>query len=411
VNGDLPVGRIAGIPFRLHWSLFLAVGLIAWSVTPVFFELFEDQPVVYWGMGMLCAVGLFVSVLLHELGHALAARGLGIPVRGIRLFIFGGVAEIGGEPRTPGEEIIVALAGPAVTVVLMLLFAVLTLFIGLEAGALFGFLEGQAVPVNADAPVAVAAFGLVAYLFLTNLVLLVFNMIPAFPLDGGRVLRAILWAAMGSYGRGTRYAGILGIGFSWLLIAWGVYTIVALRDYNGFWSILIGLFLSRAAQSSMHYAKVVEALGNRRVSELMHPVRDVLPSDITVGEAWEYGFAGRPANAYPVVAGAGEQYVGVLTREVAQGALERDEAERTVESLLPAAAEYPVVGPGESGLRALMLMMAQNRGGLPVVYDGRLVGLITGSDLLRTLHRDKSGGDRDDAEPIAEALPASPPER
>src|SRR5206468_541646 len=128
MTGDIYLGRLAGIPFRLHWSWFLAVFLIAWTLAAGFFPQtlleYGGDGGAYWGLGLLAALGLFVSVLLHELCHAFVARRFGVPVRGIRLFVFGGVAELGGEPKKPGHEILIALGGPAVTVVLIALYSV-----------------------------------------------------------------------------------------------------------------------------------------------------------------------------------------------------------------------------------------------------------------------------------------------
>src|SRR5207248_166029 len=179
-------------------------------------EVPDLQPASYWVMGLLTALSFFTCIVLHELGHALTAQRVGIPIRGITLFLFGGVAELEGEPPSAGKEFLMAIAGPAVSAVLAALFWLLA-----YAGARSGW----------PAPV-VAVLDALA---LINLTVLVFNMIPAFPLDGGRVLRSALWGATGSVRRATYWAALLGQGFAWLLIAVGVWSFFDNHVWNGVW--------------------------------------------------------------------------------------------------------------------------------------------------------------------------------
>ena len=215
MTGDIYLGKVAGIPFRLHWSWFLAVFLIAWTLAAGFFPQtlpeYGGDGAVYWGLGLLAALGLFVSVLLHELGHAFVARRFGVPVRGIRLFVFGGVAELGSEPKKPSHEILITLGGPAVTLLLIVLYSVgLSLMV---AGGAIGWEATDGVlRLQGGTPLAAGAAGLLYYLGMINTAVLIFNLVPAFPLDGGRVLRGIVWAVTGNYLTSTRIAGGVGCG-------------------------------------------------------------------------------------------------------------------------------------------------------------------------------------------------------
>ena len=217
MTGDIYLGRLTGIPFRLHWSWFLAVFLIAWTLATGFFPQtlpeYGAEGGVYWSLGLLAALGLFASILLHELGHVFVARRFGIPVRGIRLFVFGGVAELAGEPKKPGHEILLALGGPVVTVLLIVLFNLGLSLIVAGSGVGWNAADGV-LHLQGGSLLAAGSAGLLYYLGMINTAVLLFNLIPAFPLDGGRVLRGIVWAMTGNYLKSTRIAGGVGIAFA-----------------------------------------------------------------------------------------------------------------------------------------------------------------------------------------------------
>jgi Zn-dependent protease len=239
--------RLGGIPIRLDASWLLILALLTWSLALGFRvqapDLGEGGA---WLLGLAEALAFFVCIILHELGHALVARRNGIALQGITLFLFGGVAEMEGEPPSPGGEFLMAIAGPVVSAVLAIIF----------------WLGGLAA-IESSWPVA-ALFLL--NLARINLAVLVFNMVPAFPLDGGRVLRSILWAAMNNVRRATWWAALFGRGFAWVLMGLGVLTIMFVPGglVGGMWLILIGLFLSHAAMSS--YQQVITRQVLQRVS-------------------------------------------------------------------------------------------------------------------------------------------------
>lgn len=242
------LGRVAGIPIFLDPSWFVILALVTWTLGARVFpsQLSGLPPPAYWGMGLASALLLFTCVLLHELSHALVARAFGTPVNRITLFIFGGVAQLGRESRRPMVELLVALAGPAASGVL-------------AAGGWWGagILAAQLPSLTATGPVQAAGLiGLVIlkYLAMVNVAVIAFNLLPGFPLDGGRVLRALLWAWLKDWSKATKIASTLGSGLAVALWALGVTAIVRGRWVGGMWYVLLGVFLWDAARASFQAA-------------------------------------------------------------------------------------------------------------------------------------------------------------
>jgi Zn-dependent protease len=228
--------KLAGFPVRIDASWLIFAFLITSSLAHGYFPAIYPglSQGAYWALGLAGLIGLAMSIVLHEVGHSVVARYYELPVRGITLFIFGGVAQMEGQPREPKAEFLMAIAGPIVSIVL--------------AGLFYGALVG-AVNLGAD---LVASLAL--YLTYLNLALAVFNMVPAFPLDGGRVLRAGLWWGMADYIRATRLAVISGYVFAALLVGLGVYSVFTGDTVRGFWWLLLGVFLASAARREHQYA-------------------------------------------------------------------------------------------------------------------------------------------------------------
>lgn len=383
MTGDIYLGRLAGIPFRLHWSWFLAVFLIAWTLAVGFFPQtlpeYGDDGAAYWGLGLLAALGLFVSVLLHELGHAFVARRFGVPVRGIRLFVFGGVAELGSEPKKPGHEVLIALGGPAVTLLLIALYRVGLSLIVAAGGIGWDVTDG--VPrLQGGTPVAAGGAGLLYYLGMINTAVLVFNLVPAFPLDGGRVLRGIVWSVTGNYLTSTRLAGGVGIAFSWLLFVGGFLTAFRGNLLGGVWLFFLGTFLQNAAQSSVAYAQLQQLLSGVRVADIMRRQPVTVEADRSLREVADEFFLRYPYKAYPVVRDG--EFVGMLSlRALQETERDRWEAVRAGD-LAGVRGLVPVVHPQEPVLQALRKLAESGQSRLPVVEDGSLVGLLCGRDVM-----------------------------
>jgi Zn-dependent protease len=267
MHASVKLGRIWGIPIGLHTSWFLIFGLVAWSLATGYFpDEFPDLSLpAYWVLGAVTSILLFGSVLVHELGHAYLARREGIPVNSITLFIFGGVAQISREPQSPGAEFRIAIAGPLTSLALAVGFGALWLV---------------------DQPVSMLAAPSL-WLARINFALAAFNMIPGFPLDGGRVLRAIVWAVTGSYLRATRVASFTGQLAAFGFIGVGVFTIFGGNFFNGIWLAFIGWFLQNAAAASYAQANMQQSLSGVTALEAM--TRDCVrvPSDLSLQELVE----------------------------------------------------------------------------------------------------------------------------
>ncbi len=231
--------RMLGFDIKIDSSWLFIAALITWSLASRWFPsvLSGYSLITHWLLGALGAAGFFISILLHEMGHSVVARNYGIPIKGITLFIFGGVAELGHNPKNPKQEFMVAAAGPLVSFLLGLLF--------------FG-IGGMVQSAGISIPLA----AVLRYLFMINIILAIFNLVPAFPLDGGRIFRAILWKGFKDYGKATRWAAKTGMFFAYALMAWGVWDIFHGNYISGLWSFFIAMFLHNAAKSiAAHYPK------------------------------------------------------------------------------------------------------------------------------------------------------------
>ncbi|HEX5757716.1 MAG TPA: site-2 protease family protein [Thermoanaerobaculia bacterium] len=357
--------RAFGIPIRIDYSWFVVFLLVAWSLATRAFPALVPgiSPPLAWTMGAAGALGLFASVLLHELGHAVTAQRLGVRMRGITLFLFGGVAEMADEPPTPRVEFLVAIAGPVVSVALALAGA---------AAAMVARLAG--------APAAVVA--LLAYLGLLNGVLVAFNLIPAFPLDGGRVLRSALWAWKGSLRQATRIAAGVGSAFGLALLAWGLWRVVRGDVFGGIWSSLIGLFLRHAARMSYQQVLLRRALEGEPVERFMHPDPVTVPRQISVQELVDDYVYRHHHKFYPVVDEGGRLTGCVTTRRIKE--LPREEWERqTVGAIADRCDARNTVPAGADAMRALSRMSRTGTSRLLVVDGDRLLGVLSLKDLLK----------------------------
>jgi Zn-dependent protease len=360
-NGNLSIGRFGGVEVRLNWSLIAVVALLVWSLTDGVFP--SQNPGLshgtYLGMAIVAAVLFLASILLHELGHSWVARHEGIEVDSITLWLFGGVSQFKGRYETPGAEFRVAFTGPLVSIVLGVVFVLI---------ALAGF------PSSVD--------GVAAWLGYINLILAVFNLIPAAPLDGGRVLHAALWRAKGDFAWATRVSSEIGQGFGYLLIALGLVMFIFQGSFSGAWLAFIGWFLLQGAKAEARYAATEQALGDLRVRDLMVPRPVTVEADSTLGRfmddvAWSHRFT-----TYPVVDGG--RPVGLLPfASVAAVPRSEWDTRRVRETMIPLA-QVPQLTEDERAVDALTELSTPTARGL-VVEDGHLSGLLSITDLARAL--------------------------
>lgn len=362
MTGSIRIGRLLGITVQVHLTWFLAVWAIAWSLARGLFpQRLPGLPTeTYWTMGFAGALLLFGSVLVHELGHALVARHFRIPTRSITLFLFGGVAHITREPERPSHELWVALAGPATSLLL--------------AGG-FRLLRPGGEPVPATA--------LMEYLSTVNLLLAAFNLLPAFPLDGGRVLRALLWSVWGLE-RATRVSTALGHATAAAFIALGVLALFTGRPVDGLWLVLIGWFLDQGAGASYQQMVLRHALRGVQVRDIMTPDPVTVEADLTLEEVVARYFLPRKHGGYPVV--YGDRLLGIITlHDLKQVPRERWATTLVRDAMTPILRAH-TVRPEAPAYEALA-RMAQAGVGRLLVLDtaGDLVGILTRSDLLHLI--------------------------
>lgn len=385
-TGGLPLGRLFGIEVVVDWSLLVIFALVAFSLGSGVLATWHPDwsAALRWSVAIAAAFLFFFSVFLHELSHALVARANDIPVRRITLFIFGGVAHMEREPPSPRAELLMAAVGPLTSIVIG--------FAALFAGALLAAPNLEAV---ADQPeVALRSVGPAATLLLwlgpVNVVLGVFNLVPGFPLDGGRVLRAFLWWATRDLHRATFWASRVGQGFAWGLMTLGVAMAFGIHVPllgggigQGIWLLLIGWFLNNAAKASYRQMLVTEALEHVHVSDIMRrgiatvpptlPIADLVRDYIMVGDQ----------RAFPVV--MNERLVGLICF---------DDVRRVGQDAWPSTRVADVMTPGRSlttvrsddeVVDALRALAQRDVDQVPVVEDGRVLGLLRRQDIMKWL--------------------------
>jgi Zn-dependent protease/CBS domain-containing protein len=363
VNPSFELGRVAGIRIGINWSWLVVFALIVWSLDTAIFPARTPglSDGTYLAMALAAAVIFFGSLLAHELGHAVQARREGMEIEGITLWLFGGVARFKGMFPSAGAELRIALAGPIVSLVLGALFVVVAVLVGM--------------PQEVE--------GVVAWLGYINLLLLAFNMLPALPLDGGRVLRSTLWALRGDFGAATRISASVGRGFGFLFIAGGIGLAVWTDTVSGIWFAFIGWFLLIAAGSEARFLAVRDAFGGLRVRDLMVREPDTVDADMSLGQFMDEVVWNLRHTTYPVV--DGDVALGLLPfRRVAE--VPRGEwDERVVRDCMVPRSEVPVLDEDGSLVDALVELSDGIGRGLVLDPDNRLVGLLTMTDLVRAL--------------------------
>jgi len=371
LRGTLPLGRVLGIPIlvNLSWfaSLFLIVSLLALRVFP---EVFPSRDgATYWLLGVAGGLIFFLSVIAHELGHCMVARHYAIPVRSITLFIFGGVSQISHEAPRARAEFLMAIAGPAVSLVLGALLLALRQFV-----------------LVVDTPVAL----LVEWLGWTNLVLAVFNLLPGFPMDGGRLLRSTIWGISGNFRLATRLAAMLGRGMAFALIGAGLLSLLQVPGWplrqdpaGGLWLIFVGLFLNRAAGQTQKQSRLLNFLRGYRADQIMDADMPMVSADVSLRSFVYDVTPGRDEVAFLVVRDG--RVVGLLPRGRMDRAMAMGGIDVPAASLMIPAEGIAPARPEDDGAILLERMEAEGLPGLPVVSSGSVTGLVTRGALYRLL--------------------------
>ena len=375
---SLPLMRIFGIRIGVNASWFLVLFLfIYWLAEPFGNQLNDDTK------GFVAAVAasllFFFTLLLHELGHALAARREGIGVTGIDLFLFGGVMKMSRDTSSPGAEFRVAAAGPAVTLLVVLIG------IGLSV-AMEGW--GDFVDTASLDSVSAPTFGtlLVSFLVTMNFILLVFNLLPAFPLDGGRIARAAAWRITGDRVKATKFAARMGEGLSWLMIGYGVWQLLSNNVSGGLWAIVLGWLLGSAARSAVAQSAVTESLEGVTVADVMDAEPVTIPAGATALQAYDDYFRRYFGWDWFAVVESDGRFVGLAHRAAVEHAALDEGGAMPVREVVAVGGEEDRV-PADEPLEALLASEPLRRLGALMAVDaeGRLRGVVTREQVMRAL--------------------------
>ncbi|HTO60570.1 MAG TPA: site-2 protease family protein [Bradyrhizobium sp.] len=361
----IPLGRILGIEIGLDYSWFvifvLLTVMLATSYYPAEFK--DWAPAIYWLTGAVTAVIFFLSVLLHELGHSVVALRYNIPVRNITLFMFGGIAQIGAEPPSAIAEFLIAIAGPLVSLALAILFYALQ-------GAVSGI-----------APL----YGVAEYLAYINLALALFNLIPGYPLDGGRVFRAVMWAITGDMGRSTVIAGHVGRFFAMLFIFGGIWQMFHGNLGGGLWIALIGLFLDSAASVQIQQVIFRRLLAGHRVADVMSTNYATIPEDLTLQQLVDGHILGNGQRSFLVK--RADSTVGLVTLHRIKEVPRENWATTTAAAIMLPREKLQCVDQGSELWSALQQMDRDGFNQMPVLRDGHVVGVLSRDDVISFLGR------------------------
>lgn len=353
------------IGIDLSW-LFIAI-LLTWSLSAGYFPHYYPglDPATYLFMGLLGMFGLFVSIVLHELGHALTAKYFHFPISRITLFLFGGVAELKKEPTSPKSEFLVAIAGPVVSFALILLFRTIA-----EIGKMF------------DGPSSLIAVA--NYLSLINFVVVLFNLVPAFPLDGGRVLRAFLWWKNGSLGWATKITCQIGSGFGFFLIFLGVFALISGNLLAGIWWMILGLFLQQAATMSQAQYDIGKIFERQKIEKYMVKDPVTVAPDLTINEFLDRYFYTSFHQLYPVVKEA--KLLGYISLDEVKSSEKESWNETKVEHILVPLNQVKTLSKNDKVTKALKILQKSPTESILITdSEGDLAGLLCAHDLFKII--------------------------
>ncbi|OLD84059.1 MAG: CBS domain-containing protein [Chloroflexi bacterium] len=369
--GSIRLFKIAGIDIEINVSWIIVLVLLTWSLATGWFSALYPgwSTATYWLVSLISALLLFVSVLLHELAHSLVARRRGLSVHSITLFIFGGVSNIEQEPTSPGIEFQMAFVGPIVS----LLIAGIAYLLSLP-------LRGVNSPITA----------ILTYLAVTNVLLGIFNLIPGFPLDGGRVLRSIIWKVTGSLQKATRAAAMIGQVIAFLFILWGIWQFFGGNVLNGFWIGFIGWFLLVSAQSANSQVMLQSVFRGVTVGEVMNRAPIMVPADISLQKLVDDYFLRYGIRSALVT--QDDQLVGLITLSDIRHVPREQWGQVPVSRVMIPLNRLHVVSPQQSLNDVLPLMVSRDVNQLPVMQDGRVVGVLSRDAIMRYLEIKRSLG-------------------
>jgi Zn-dependent protease/CBS domain-containing protein len=360
-------GRVAGIEVGASWSVLVIAGLLTWALASGLLPAADEgrPDVLYVLVAAVAVVLFFASLLAHEVGHSLVAARHGVEVRSITLWLFGGVARLEHDTTDPATEVRIAATGPVVSMAIGIAFILLSVVANLALGV----------------DLLTAAL---AWLGWINLLLAVFNLVPAFPLDGGRVLRGILWRRWDDRLRATEAAAQAGVAFGWLLVGGGILALVGGFAVDGLWFALIGWFVIAAARAETAAVAQDELLGGVPVREVMTPDPVVVAGSTTVADVLANELLRHRHVAYPVTTSAGD-LLGVLTLRALLATPESHRTERTAGQVAVPLEHVVVCGPDDPASGLVTRLATDPVGRALVVEGGSVLGIVTRADLVRAL--------------------------
>jgi Zn-dependent protease/CBS domain-containing protein len=362
----MPLFKLFGFTVNVDMSWIILAVLVSWSLAkglfPHYYEGFSNE--IYWWMGIAGAVGLFVSIIFHEFCHSLVARQFGLQMKGITLFIFGGVAEMESQPESPKVEFLMAIAGPISSV-----FLGAILYLIHSAGQNLGWSK----PLN----------GVLQYLMVINFILAGFNLLPAFPLDGGRVLRSILWGIKGNLRWATRVASGLGSVFGIFLIVFGFLNFITGNFIGGIWYFLIGMFIRQASQMSYSQLLIRNALAGEEIRRFMKTEPISVSPSLTVEQLVNDYFYKYHYKMFPVSDGDG--LIGCVGLKQIKELPREEWNQYVVGDVVAPCSDENTISPQTDALQALSLMNRTGNSRLMVVGENKLLGIVTLKDMLKFL--------------------------
>jgi Zn-dependent protease len=375
MNEDVSLGRIAGIRVGLNWSLLVVAALVAWSLAAGFLPSAApgQSTGAYWTAGVIAAFVFLASVLAHELAHSIVAMRLGVKVEGITLWLFGGVSRFNSESSSPGTQALIIFVGPLTSLVLGAIFYVIAIAAG-----------GGAHP-----GLVVATLSWLGYI---NIALGIFNLVPAFPLDGGRLLQSLIWLRTGDRIRATKIAARIGMGFAYLLIAYGLAIFIFTGNLiGGVWSVFLGWFLLSAARSEETSGLIRQALSRTSVGDVMSPNPVQAPDDISAYDALHGYVLTSRHSTLPTHDGAG-RLSGLLTLAALKSVAPEARPTTLVKDIVCPLDSVPTASPTDPITNILGVSDGCGEGRTLVVDGGQLVGIVTPSDISALVRKSLSGG-------------------
>jgi Zn-dependent protease/CBS domain-containing protein len=384
MGGGIRLGKIFGINIHIDWSWLFIFLLITWQLAVAVFPTLQPEwsAALNWTMGVIASLAFFASVLVHELAHSLVAKARGLPVRRITLFLFGGVSNIEREPPSPMTEFLVTIVGPLSSFILggIFIYAANVMADGVPVGV---------PPAQIFAALDPAATVLL-WLGVINIILAIFNLIPGFPLDGGRILRSILWAITGNLRRATRWASFVGQGVAWMFIVGGIAMVFGIPIpifgtglIGGLWLAFIGWFLNSAAAQSYQQVVVQDILEGIEVRRLMRPNTPTVTPHTDINHLVDEYIMGTDERAFPVV--EGDRLVGLVCLEDVRKVPRESWDEKVVSEIMTPAAQLEIVAPREDATDAFRKLSARDVRQMPVVENGELVGMLRRRDIMKWL--------------------------